>query len=211
MRRRAVRIQIAGVDTTEATDRIDKGQCRRSLRRRSGHGIRDPRYRHHEAGVDRRDHEHHAQIAGGNMRRRRGDDVRHDGDAHGDGDVEVSLARLVGVPGVGEGDNDSQNVGRRGEQEGVNPAVAEGLDDGGEEIGDGAGGDDAEEEDHLLVVIVHVSFRLYHTNTRGNTRREGGGDTNQDISPEIRKRHLSPLPKSLLLSSHPIIHAHILF
>ena len=86
-----------------------------------------------------------------------GNDVRHDGDAHGDRDVEVSLARLVGVPGIGEGDNDSQDVGRGGEKEGMDPVVAEGVDDGGEEIGDGAGGDDAEEEDHLSSCDVSQS------------------------------------------------------
>lgn len=79
-----------------------------------------------------------------------GDDISDDGNAHGDGDVEVSLACLVGVPGVGEGDDDSQDVRGRGEEEGVDSVVAECVDDGGEEVGDGAGSDYAEEEDHLF-------------------------------------------------------------
>ena len=79
-----------------------------------------------------------------------GDDVRDNGDAHGARDVEVALACLIGVPGVGEGDDYRQNVGRGGKEEGVHLVVAEGFDDGGEEVGDSAGGDDAEQEDHLF-------------------------------------------------------------
>ena len=63
--------------------------------------------------------------------------------------MEVSLAGFIGVPGVEEGGDDGEDVGWCGQEEGVDLVVAEGLDDGGEEVGYAAGGDEAEEHDHL--------------------------------------------------------------
>ena len=64
--------------------------------------------------------------------------------------MEVALAGAVGVPGVEEGGDDAEDVGGCGQEEGFDVAEAEGLDHGGEEVGDGARGDDAEEHEHLL-------------------------------------------------------------
>lgn len=63
--------------------------------------------------------------------------------------MEVALAGAIGVPGVQEGRDDGQGVGGRREQEGLDLAVVERLDDGREEVGHRAGGDDAENENHL--------------------------------------------------------------
>ena len=63
--------------------------------------------------------------------------------------MEVALACAVGVPGIEEGGDDCEGVGRDGEEEGDDVAVPEGFDDGGEEVCYCAGGDEAEEEDHL--------------------------------------------------------------
>lgn len=63
--------------------------------------------------------------------------------------MEVTLARAVGVPGVAERGDDGEHVRRGREQQRLDRAVVEGLDHRGEEVGHGAGGDDAEDEDHL--------------------------------------------------------------
>ncbi len=59
--------------------------------------------------------------------------------------MEVALACFVGVPGVEEGSDDGQGVGWDSQEEGCDVGVAEGLDNCGEEVCDGAGGDEAEE------------------------------------------------------------------
>lgn len=63
--------------------------------------------------------------------------------------MEISLPRSVGVPGVEEGGNDPEDVGWYSQEERVDVAVAQSPDDGGEKVGDGAGGDEAEQQNHL--------------------------------------------------------------
>lgn len=63
--------------------------------------------------------------------------------------MEISFPSLVRVPRVAEGCDDAKNVGRDGQQKRNNVAVAEGFNDGGKEIGDRAGGDEAKYEHHL--------------------------------------------------------------
>lgn len=62
--------------------------------------------------------------------------------------MEIPLSGPVGVP-CGEADCDNgQKVGRSGEDESLNAAVAECLDHAREEICDGGGGDDTSENEH---------------------------------------------------------------
>lgn len=63
--------------------------------------------------------------------------------------MEISLPCAVGMPGVEEGGNDAEDVGWNSQEERVDVAVAQGPDDGGEKVGDGAGRDEAEQQNHL--------------------------------------------------------------
>lgn len=74
--------------------------------------------------------------------------------------MEVALAGAVGVPGVEERGEDGQDVGGRCEKEGRDLVVVKGFDDGGEEVGHGAGGDDAEDEEHLVVSVVDMGIDI---------------------------------------------------
>lgn len=65
--------------------------------------------------------------------------------------MEVTLASAIGMPGISKGTDDSQNVWGSGEQKRLDVAVVEGLDDGGEEVCDGGGRDNAQDEQHLNV------------------------------------------------------------
>ena len=147
-------VQITRVDTAAVADGVDERQCGGSFRRGARHGVADPGEGDDEGGVDGGDHEHHGEVAGAGVHCRGGDDIRDDGDGHGDGYVQVALAGLVGVGGVEVGYGYGEDVGRRGEQEGLNVAVVEGFDDGGEEVGYGAGCDDGEEKEHLGGIVL---------------------------------------------------------
>lgn len=93
-----------------------------------------------DSGLTR--HEKH-----GNITRRRGssgdgDDVPHDARQRGTKVVEEALARAVGVPRVGERDEQRKDPRGRRQEESGGRVVAEGLGDGGEE------------EDELGVLVV---------------------------------------------------------
>ena len=122
------------------------------LRRRSRQRIADPSQCDHIPRIHSRRHKHHSEIARTHRGGSGGYDVTYYGEVEGHGDVEVALACAVGVPGIEEGGDDGEGVGRDGEEEGDDVAVAEGFNDGGEEVGYCAGGDEAEEEDHLEYV-----------------------------------------------------------
>lgn len=62
--------------------------------------------------------------------------------------MEVAFAGTIRVPGVGEGAEHGEKVGRGRETECDGAGVVEGLDDGGKEVGDGGRRDDAEDEEH---------------------------------------------------------------
>lgn len=146
-----VRIQIASVDTTRITAAVNSGEGCGTLGRRTRQGIRDPGQGDDEAGIQRGQHEQHGEVAGedgGSRCRRSGEDEGRDGDGQRQGDVEVAFASTIRVPGVGEGAKHGETVGRGRETEGDRAGVVEGLDDGGEKVGDGGGGDDAEDEEH---------------------------------------------------------------
>ena len=51
--------------------------------------------------------------------------------------MEETLAGAVGVPGVGDGGEDCENPGWRGEEEGGGGVVAESGGDGGKEVAEG--------------------------------------------------------------------------
>lgn len=53
------------------------------------------------------------------------------------------------MPSVDESCDDCQNIWRGSEKKRLNSPVSQGLDDSGKEVGNGGGGDDAEEHDHL--------------------------------------------------------------
>jgi hypothetical protein len=89
--------------------------------------------------VKRAGHEHHRDVSASSVERRDGDDVGDEGDEERADDVEVSLLGLVRMETVAEDDDDAEEVGRRGEAVGDVSRVAEGRDDGGEEVGDGSG------------------------------------------------------------------------
>ena len=63
--------------------------------------------------------------------------------------MEVAFGCAVRVPGIEERGEDCEGVRWNGEEEGGDRGVAEGGDQGWEDVGYGAGGDDAEGEGHL--------------------------------------------------------------
>lgn len=63
--------------------------------------------------------------------------------------MEVTLAGAIGMPGISKCANDGETVWRSGKEEGLDVAVLEGFDDGGEEVGDRGGGNDAQDHEHL--------------------------------------------------------------
>lgn len=142
-------IHVAGINAAGVADGVNEGQRRSTLGRRPGQRVGDPAQSDDVARVAAGDHEHHGQVARTDGRGRGGDDEGRHGDVQRQRDVEVALARAVGVPGVKERGDDGQDVRRSREQQRLDRAVVEGLDHRGEEVGHGAGGDDAEDEDHL--------------------------------------------------------------
>lgn len=60
--------------------------------------------------------------------------------------MEVALASAIGMPGIGKGTDDGQNVWGSGEQKRLDVAVVEGLDNSGEEVCDRGRGDNAQDE-----------------------------------------------------------------
>lgn len=118
-RRRVLRaillgVQVTSVDTAAVTNSIDKRQRGGSLGGRTRQGVADPSQRRGVARVHARDEEHHGDVArGGRVRGGAEDEGRH-GYAEGHDDVEVALARAVGVPGVDAGRDDAEDVGRAG-------------------------------------------------------------------------------------------------
>lgn len=58
--------------------------------------------------------------------------------------MEIPFSSAVGMPGIEEGSDDAEDVGWDGEEESINAAVAESLNDSREEISDGAGSNEAE-------------------------------------------------------------------
>lgn len=68
--------------------------------------------------------------------------------------MKVPLACSVGVPGIDKSSDDSQDVWGCGEEQGIHVIVAQGCDNGGEEVRDRPCGDEAEEKDHLRIISV---------------------------------------------------------
>lgn len=82
----------------------------------------------------------------------RADDEGHHGDTQWEDDVEVALTGAVGVPSVEGRRDDAEDVRRACEEQRDDVVVAQGCDNGGEEVSDGGRGDDAEDEDELMGV-----------------------------------------------------------
>lgn len=59
------------------------------------------------------------------------------------------LSRTVRVPRVDARNDEAQNVRRAGEKEGLDVSETQRLDDCREKVGDGAAGDDTEDQDEL--------------------------------------------------------------
>lgn len=142
-------IHITSIDTASITDAINSSEGCSTLRRRTRQGVRDPTQGHNVTRVERRWHEHHGEVARGGTSCSGSDDESCNGDVQRDSDVEVTLAGAIGMPGIGECANDGKTVWRRGKEESLDVAVLEGFDDGGEEIGDRGGGNDAQDHEHL--------------------------------------------------------------
>ncbi|KAL3305592.1 pantothenate transporter liz1, partial [Colletotrichum asianum] len=70
------------------------------------------------------------------------------------------LAGAVSVPRVQGGRDDAEDVRGAGKKQGDDVVVAQGCDDGGEEVGNGRRGDDAEDEDELMKVSGLVQGRV---------------------------------------------------
>lgn len=77
----------------------------------------------HVTGVERRHHEHHGEVSRGGTDGGGCNDERRNGDVQRQRDVELTLAGAIGMPGVGEGANDGETVGSRGEEQGLDVAV----------------------------------------------------------------------------------------
>jgi hypothetical protein len=148
-RRGRVRVQVTRIDGRTVRHRIDEPQRRSPLRRRTREGVADPRQGGGVARVQPGDHEHDGRVSCGDVGGRGGDDEGYDGEPEGDGYVPEALARFVGVPGVDEGCYHAEDVGRAREEEGDDVSVAQGADDGGEEVGHGCGRYVTEEKDEL--------------------------------------------------------------
>ena len=94
-------------------------------------------------------HEHHRQIPRAERCGRGADNEGGDGHPEGEGDVPISLAGSVGVPGVKERDDKAKRIrwGRQEQRRDV--VVAECLHDRREEVGDGTAGNDTQDDDQL--------------------------------------------------------------
>lgn len=118
-RPRAVGVHVAGVDAARVGHGVDECQRGGALGRRARDGVADPGQGDDVARVDRGDHQAHADVAGRQGRGGGGQHEGGDGREERDGDVQVALARAVGVQGVAVGGDDGQDVGRRREEERV--------------------------------------------------------------------------------------------
>lgn len=143
----AGRVQEARVDAGAAADGVDQGQCGRAFRWRARQRIADPGQRDDVPRVDGRRlcssvstersweppgtvrtgrgayHEHHAEIARTQCRRRCCKHEGHDGPQQRQRDVPVPLARLIRVHCVEVTRHDSQNVRRCSQPEKHDVAV----------------------------------------------------------------------------------------
>lgn len=154
-RRKRRRIHITRVDARRIADGIDRRQGGGALRWRSGDAVADPGQHDDVTGVKGPGHEHHGDVAGRSGSCGCCEDEYGNGDEEGEDNVQVALAGAIGVPCVEKASDDGKDVGRSRQEEGVDVVVAEGGDDGGEEVCDGARGDDAGEDDH-----EHPHFRV---------------------------------------------------
>jgi hypothetical protein len=143
------KLTITRINTTRIAHRINRRQSRRSLRRRSRQRIANPSQHNHISRIYTRNHQHHCEIPRTSSCRRGGNNEGRNTKPKRDRDVEVALTRTIGMPGIEECGTDAEDVRWCGEEEGNDVVIAESLDDGGKEIRNSAGGDDAEEHDHL--------------------------------------------------------------
>lgn len=115
----------------------------------SRQGVADPGQCNHIARVYTRYHQHHCQISGCPLDRSGCNDECDDCKIERESDVEISFSCSIGMPGVKECGNDPEDVRRDSQEEGVDVAVAQSPNDRGEKVGDGARGDEAEQQYHL--------------------------------------------------------------
>lgn len=119
-------------------------------------------------------HEDHGKVAGTDIEGGRGNNKANDGNNHRPDGMERRVLELIGRPVVRDRDGQAQHVRGHSEQEGVDGAEAQGLDNSREEVGRGACNLDAEKDQckdiqtpvlecHLeaiappFVVLVHLS------------------------------------------------------
>ena len=119
-------------------------ECGACLSRRPRKRITDPCQRDHISGIHASGHEHHGEIPWPSCGGCSSNDEREDGEVEGDGDVPISLARAISMPGIEEGGNDGEGVWGHCEKEGDDVRVPQCLNHGGKEIGHGARSDKAE-------------------------------------------------------------------
>lgn len=77
---------------------------------------------------------HTYEIAGANVQRRRGQDLTHDRRNAASNNMEAALVRPAAVPRVCNGEQAGKDIGRRGEEEGLDLREAKGLHDSWEEV-----------------------------------------------------------------------------
>lgn len=110
----ARRIHVTSIDTASITNAVNSSEGGGTLRCRTGQGVGDPTQSDDVARVERRHHEHHRKVSRSGTGSGGSDDKSCNGDVQREGNVEVTLAGAIGMPGIGEGANNGETVWRSG-------------------------------------------------------------------------------------------------
>lgn len=118
--------------------------------------------------------------------------------------MEESLARPVGMPRVGKGRDDAEDVGRARKDESENVVVSESLYDGREEVGDRGRCNVAEYQQKLCDISKHFRFPPTFA------MKLPQDSTYQHPHLDILEREDEAVEQALVLAGSPIVLADIL-
>lgn len=197
----AAGVHVTGIDTAGITDGVDGREGSGTLGCRTGQSVGDPGQSHDETGVHTGNHEHHGEVTGAHASRTGCDNEGGHRDIERKSDVPITFSRAVRMPGIKEGSDDRQDVGRSREKKTLDFAVVEGLDDSGKEVGNGSRGDHAENHNHLDIRCKQ-QFEI--------DRRALSSYTHQDIRLDIQSGQLGSMKERLLFGVNPIVLTDIL-
>lgn len=131
----AIREHVAGVKMRDArAHEVHNRQRRRALRPGPRQRRGQPRHAQIVRRVRARRHQEHREVPRAGAGGKHGEQVAEEGHGHAGRDVEAALAALRRVQRDDHGGYESEEVGRGGEEEGDGAGVAEGADDGREEV-----------------------------------------------------------------------------